>query len=204
MECVLLASRAVEIRKLSALVAVLFSLLALGLFSAPAYADDTTINIPHSCQPGGNVLVPAASPLTIVSGWTMSTRGNTEAFANAATGIMTVNGQLVSATKSDVFHPGVADIHPDGNADDAWRVQWSFTTTSPGLGQSVVVTWNILLARDVADHELGSGRPTILSAGLLFQPPLPARSPAPDAIHGAGSISSTRPSPLGLGLWTRR
>jgi hypothetical protein len=101
----------------------------------------------------------------------MSTRGNTQAFANAATGIMTVNGQPVTATKSDVFHPGVPDTHPDGNADDAWRVLWSFATTSPSLGQSMVVTWNILLARDVADHELGSGQPTILSAGLLFQPP---------------------------------
>ena len=169
MEGVSFLSRAAEIRKLSPLPAVLFSLLAVGVFSTPVYADGTTVRIPRGCL-GGPVPVPAASPVTFVSGWTMSTRGNTQAFANAATGMMTVNGQAVTATKSDVFHPG-ADIHSDGNADDAWRVQWSFTTTAPALGQSMLVTWNILLAHDVADHELGSGQPTILAAGLLFQRP---------------------------------
>jgi len=158
-----------EVRKVSYLVALLFSFLALGLLSAPVFAAGTTVNIPHGCL-GGSVSVPAASPLTIVSGWTMSTRGNTQAFANAATGIMTVNGQAVTPMKSEVFQL-FADIHPDGNADDAWRVQWSFATTSPARGQSMVVTFNIVLAYPVADHELGPGQPAILPAGPLFPNP---------------------------------
>jgi hypothetical protein len=100
----------------------------------------------------------------------MSTRGNTQAFANAATGIMTVNGQAVTPIKSDVYQP-FADIHPDGNADDAWRVQWSFATTAPPRGQSMVVTFIIVLARPVADHELGPGQPGIIPAGPLFPSP---------------------------------
>lgn len=156
-----------EARKISGLVALLFSLLALCVFATPAYADGTTINIPHQC---GTVSLPAASPLTIVSGWTMSTRGNTEAFANAATGVMTINGQAVSPVKSEVYQPR-PDDHPDGNADDPWRVQWSFATTAPPQGASMVVTFEITLDHAVADHELGSGRPIILPAGPLFAHP---------------------------------
>jgi hypothetical protein len=100
----------------------------------------------------------------------MSTRGNTQAFANAATGIMTVDGQAVTLVKSDVYQLS-ADIHPDGNADDPWRVQWSFATTAPAQGQSMVVTFNITLARAVADHELGPGQPGILPAGPLSPNP---------------------------------
>lgn len=155
------------LRNLSRLVALLFSLLGLGLLSAPAYAAGTTINIPHQC---GSVSVPAASPLTIVSGWTMSTRGNTQAFANAATGVMTINGQLVTPTKSEVYQPH-PDGQPDGNADDAWRVQWSFATSAPAQGQSMIVTFDITLAYPVADHETGPGQPTILPAGSLFPSP---------------------------------
>lgn len=145
---------------------MLFSLLALCVLAAPAYADGTTINIPHQC---GSVSLPAATPLTIVSGWTMSTRGNTQAFANAATGVMTINGQAVSPVESDVFQPR-PDNHPDGNADDPWRVQWTFTTTVPAQGQSMVVAFYITLAYPVADHETGPGQPMILPAGPVTSP----------------------------------
>lgn len=155
-----------EARKISRFVALLSSLLALCVFAAPAYADGTTINIPHQC---GTVSLPAASPLTIVSGWTMSTRGNTQAFANAATGVMTINGQAVSPVKSEVYQPR-PDNHPDGNADDPWRVQWSFATTVPTQGQTMVVTFYISLAYPVADHELGPGQPIILPAGPVTNP----------------------------------
>jgi hypothetical protein len=158
-----------EVRKVSGLVAFLFSLLALGLLSAPVFADGTTVGIPGGCR-GGSVSVPAGSPLTIASGWTMSTRGNTQAFANAATGIMTINGQPVTPVKSEVFQ-AFPDIHPDGNADDGWRVRWTFATTAPALGQSMIVTFTIVLARPVADHELGPGQPVILPAGPLFPNP---------------------------------
>ncbi len=156
-----------EARKIKRFVALLFSLVALCIFAAPAYAAGTTLNIPHQC---GSVSLPAATPLTIVSGWTMSTRGNTQAFANAATGEMTINGQPLSPVKSDVFRPG-SDNHPDGNADDPWRVQWSFATTVPMQGQSMLVTFEITLAYPVADHEGGPGQPVILPAGPLFQNP---------------------------------
>ena len=156
-----------EARKISRCVALLLSLAALCVFAAPVYADGTTINIPHQC---GSVSLPAASPLTIVSGWTMSTRGNTQAFANAATGLMTINGQAVAPVKSEVFQQR-PDNHPDGNADDPWRVQWSFATTAPLKGASMVVTFEITLAHAVADHELGSGQPTILPEGPLFPNP---------------------------------
>lgn len=159
-----------EARKISRCVAFPLSLLALCLFAAPVYATGTTINIPHQCRGGLSVSLPAGSPLTIVSGWTMSTRGNTQAFANAATGVMTINGQAVSPVKSDVFQQR-PDNHPDGNADDPWRVQWSFATTGPQQGASMLVTFQILLARAVADHETGSGQPSILPAGPLSPNP---------------------------------
>ena len=158
-----------NVRKLMRLVASLTGLLGLAMYSVPAHADDPTVNIPHSCQ-GGVALVPSASPLTIVSKWTMSTRGNTQAFANSASGIMTINGQPVAAVKSEVIQ-AFADAHPDGNADDGWRVQWTFATTSPAQGQSIVVTFQIVLAFAVADHELGPGQPIILPAGPLFPNP---------------------------------
>jgi len=158
-----------DVRKFSRLVALLFSLLAVGLLSAPVFGDGTTVGIPGGCR-GGSVSVPAGSPLTLASGWTMSTRGNTQAFANAATGILTVNGQTVTPIKSDVFQAS-ADIHPDGNADDAWRVRWLFATTAPSLGESMVVTFNIELDHPVADHEFGPGQPVILPEGPLFANP---------------------------------
>jgi len=33
----------------------------------------------------------------------MATRGNTQAFANAATGVMTIDGQTVTPVESEVF-----------------------------------------------------------------------------------------------------
>jgi len=146
------------------LMAPVFGLLAFVLLSTVAYADDPTVRIPGGC-PGRSVAVPAGSSLTLVSGWTMATRGNTQAFANAATGVMTINGQPVTPVQSEVF-PIPFDTEPF----DAWRVQWSFTTTAPGVGQSMVVTFTIVLARGVADHEFGIGQPAIIPAGQLFPP----------------------------------
>jgi hypothetical protein len=147
------------------LIALLFGLLAGILLSTAAYADDPTVRIPFGCR-GGSVSVPAGSSLTLVSGWTMATRGNTQAFANAATGVMTINGQSVTPVQSDVFA-----IPVDTEPLDGWRVQWSFTTTAPSAGQSMVVTFTIVLARAVADHELGIGKPGIIPAGPLFPQP---------------------------------
>jgi hypothetical protein len=146
------------------LIVLVLGLLVLGLASTAAYADDPTVRIPGGC-PGRNVSVPAGSSLTLVSGWTMATRGNTQAFANAATGVMTINGQSVTPVQSDVL-PLPFDTEPL----DAWRVQWSYTTTAPAAGQSMVVTFTIVLARAVADHELGIGQPIIIPAGQLFPP----------------------------------
>ena len=156
-----------KVGKLKRIVASLLSLPAIALLAAPVYADGTTVNIPHQC---GSVSVPATSPLTFVSGWTQSTRGNTQAFANAATGIMTVDGQQVTPTKSEVYQP-VPAIQPDGNADDPWHVQWSYATTAPAPGQITVVTFYITLAYPVADHEGGPGQPFIWPAGPLFPNP---------------------------------
>jgi hypothetical protein len=146
------------------LIALVFGLLVLVLLSTAAYADDPTVRIPGGC-PGGSVSVPAGSSLTLVSGWAMATRGNTQAFANAATGVMTINGQSVAPVQSDVF-PLPVDTEPL----DGWRVQWSFTITAPSAGQSLVVTFTIVLARAVADHEFGIGKPIIIPAGQMFLP----------------------------------
>ncbi len=144
--------------------ALVFGLLASGLVSTAAYADDPIVPI-VGCFVAGGVSVPAGSQVTFRAGWTMATRGNTQAFANSATGVMTVDGQSVMPVQSDVF-PLPVDTEPL----DAWRVQWSFTTTAPAAGQSMVVTFTIVLARAVADHELGIGQPIIIPAGQLFPP----------------------------------
>jgi hypothetical protein len=147
------------------LLALVFGLLVVGVLSTAAYADDPVVRIPGGCH-GGSVSVPAGSPVTLVSGWTMATRGNTQAFANAATGVMTINGESVTSVQSEVF-----SIPVDTEPLDAWRVQWSFATAAPAAGQSMVVTFTIVLARAVADHEFGIGRPVIIPAGPLFPQP---------------------------------
>jgi hypothetical protein len=147
------------------LIVLVIGLLALGLFSTAANADDPVVRIPGGCH-GGSVSVPAGSPVTLLSGWTRATRGNTQAFANAATGVMTIDGQSVTPVQSDVF-PVPVDFEPL----DVWRVQWSFAASAPAAGQSMVVTFTIVLARAVADHEFGIGRPVIIPAGPLFPQP---------------------------------
>jgi len=146
------------------LMALVFGLLVSGLGSTVAYADDPIVPI-VGCFVKGGVSVPAGSQVTFRAGWTMATRGNTQAFANAATGVMTVDGQSVTPVQSEVF-PLPFDTEPL----DAWRVQWSDTTTAPAAGQSMVVTFTIVLARAVADHEGGIGKPSIIPAGQLFPP----------------------------------
>lgn len=151
--------------KLRPLFVPMLALLLLAMLSTTANADGTTVRIPNGCHGATATAVPAGSPVTIVSGWTMATRGNTQAFANAATGVMTIDGQPVSPTQSEVFA-----IPKDFEPLDAWRVQWSYTTTAPALGQTMVVTFTIVLSRDVVDHELGIGQPSILPAGQLYPP----------------------------------
>jgi hypothetical protein len=155
---------AMGVRSLRVLVLV-FGLLALGLLSTAAYADDPIVSIFGCVRAGGSVSVSAGSPVTFTGGWTMATRGNTQAFANAAAGVMTINGQSVTPVQSEVF-PLPVDFEPL----DLWRVQWSHATTAPAAGQSMVVTFTIVLARDVADHEGGIGKPIIIPAGRLFPP----------------------------------
>jgi hypothetical protein len=147
------------------LIVLLSGLLAFGLLSTAVYADDPTVRIPGGC-PGGKASVPAGSSLTLVSGWAMATRGNTQDFANAATGVMTINGQSVTPVQSDVF-----PLPIDSEPLDGWRVQWSYTTVAPAVGESMVVTFTIVLARAVADHEFGIGKPAIIPAGQMFSPP---------------------------------
>jgi hypothetical protein len=148
-------------------IVVAVGILSIALLSVTAYADDPTVPIPGCFRMGG-VSVPAGAPVTFLIGWTMSTRGNTQSFANAASALMTVDGQAVTPSESDVFQ-NRPDTHPDGNADDPWRVQWTYATTAPAqAGQTMVVTANLLLSRQVADHELGSGQPIFLGPGLLF------------------------------------
>ena len=115
------------------LMALVFGLSASGLLSTAAYAGDPIVPI-VGCFVAGGVSVPAGSQVTFRAGWTIATRGNTQAFANAATGIMTVDGAAVTSVQSDVF-PVIGAAEPL----DAWRVQWSFTTTAPAAGQSMVV-----------------------------------------------------------------
>jgi hypothetical protein len=95
----------------------------------------------------------------------MATRGNTQAFANAATGVMTINGQSVRPVQSDVF-PVPVDFEPL----DAWRVQWSFATTAPAVGQSMLVTFTIVLAACGRRPRVRNWPAGHHSGGPLFQP----------------------------------
>jgi len=155
---------AMGLRRFGSSIALAFGFLAVGLVSTPAYADDPTVSI-VGCFVAGGVSVPAGSSVTFKGGWAMATRGNTQAFANAATGVMTVDGLAVTPTKSEVF-----PLPVDSEPLDGWRVSWSYTTTAPAAGQIMVVTFTIVLARDVADHEGGIGKPSILPAGQMFPP----------------------------------
>ena len=118
-----------------------------------------------------NISVAAGSPVTFVAGWGMSNRGNLIDFIHAATATMTVDGQPVTPTETE---PSLID--PVDN--DTWKVSWTYDTVAPAAGQTMVVTFNIVLAHDVADHSLvefglaGPGQPAIIPAGPIFTPDL--------------------------------
>src|SRR3989442_15222915 len=94
--------RVMEVRKFSRLVALLFSLLAVGLLSPPVFADGTTVGIPGGGR-GGSVSVPGGGPLRLAPGWAMGPRGNPQTFPQAGTGIISVNGQAVERRQVGVL-----------------------------------------------------------------------------------------------------
>jgi hypothetical protein len=158
--------------KLRRLLALLFALLPIGLLAAPAYAGDPVIRLVQcNFQLDHNISVAAGSPITLSAGQVMSNRGNLIAFINAATVTMTVDGQAVTPTESEPFLVDPVD-------NDTWRVNWTYDTIAPAVDQTMVVTFNIVLAHQVVDHtpiELGlamPGKPAIIPAGPFFTPDL--------------------------------
>ncbi len=157
---------------LGRLLALLVALLAVGLQAATAYADDPRISLIRCNFPlNHNVSVAAGSPITLATGWGMTTRGNLVDFIHAATVTMTVDGQAVTTTRAE---PVLVD--PVDN--DGWLVFWTFSTVAPAAGQTMVVTFNIVLAHQVVDHSLiefglaGPGQPAIIPPGPIFTPDL--------------------------------
>jgi hypothetical protein len=158
--------------KLRRLLALLLALLPIGLLASSARADDPVIRLVQCSFPlHHNISVSAGSPITLLTGWAMSNRGNLIDFLNAATVTMTVNGQAVTPTESE-------PVLVDPLDNDIWRVNWTYDTVAPAAGQTVVVTFNIVLAHQVADHSLiefsltGPGMPAIIPAGPIFTPDL--------------------------------
>jgi hypothetical protein len=158
--------------KLRRLLALLLAVLPIGLMAAPAHADDPVIQMVRCNFPlNHNISVAAGSPITLVTGWGMSNRGNLTDFINAATVTMTVDGQAVTPTETEPILIDTVD-------NDTWKVSWTYNTVAPPAGQTMVVTFNIVLAHQVADHSLiefgltGSGKPAIIPAGPIFTPDL--------------------------------
>jgi hypothetical protein len=62
--------------------------------------------------------------------------------------------------------------------NDTWKVSWTYDTVAPPVGQTMVVTSNIVLSHQVADHSLiefglaGPGAPAMIPAGPVFTPDL--------------------------------
>jgi len=157
---------------LGRLLALLVALLAVGLQAATAYADDPRISLIRCNFPlNHNVSVAAGSPITLATGWGMTTRGNLIDFIHAATVTMTVDGQAVTPTEGEPFLVDSVD-------NDGWLVFWTFSTVAPAAGQTMVVTFNIVLDHQVVDHTLiefglaGPGRPAIILPGPIFAPDL--------------------------------
>jgi hypothetical protein len=154
------------------LLALLVALLPVGLLATTAHADDPRISLIHcNFALNHNVPVAAGSPITLATGWGMTTRGNLIDFIHAATVSMTVDGQAVTPTEGE-------PVLVDSVDNDGWLVSWTFSTVAPATGQTMVVTFNIVLAHDVVDHSLiefglaGPGQPAIIPAGPLFTPDL--------------------------------
>jgi hypothetical protein len=153
--------------KLRRLLALVIALIPIGLQVTPAYADTVIRLVPCNFPQHHNTSVVAGSPITLLTGWAMSNRGNLIDFIHAATVTMTVNGQAVTPTASEAVL-----IDPVDN--DTWRVTWTYTTVAPAAGQTTVVTFNLVLAHQVVDHELiefglaGPGKPAIIPAGPLY------------------------------------
>jgi len=154
------------------LLALLVALLPVGLLATTAHADDPRISLIKCNFPlDHNVSVAAGSPITLATGWGMSNRGNLIDFIHAATVTMTVDGQAVTPTEGQ-------PVLIDSVDNDGWLVSWTFNTVAPAAGQTMVVTFNIVLDHQVVDHSLiefglaGPGRPATIPAGPLFTPDL--------------------------------
>jgi len=154
------------------LLALLVALLPVGLLATTAHADDPRISLIRcNFALHHNVPVAAGSPITLAAGWGMTTRGNLIDFIHAATVTMTVDGQAVTPTQTE-------PILIDSVDNDTWLVSWTFSTVAPAVGQTMVVTFNIVLAHEVVDHSLiefglaGPGQPAIIPPGPVFTPDL--------------------------------
>ncbi len=146
----------------------------LALTPATAAADDPTVRMVQCAFPmHHNTSVVAGSTLRLVIGWGMSTRGNLEDFVRAATVTFTIDGQDVTPTQSDLLPPPSAQ--PTG--EDIWRVTWSYTTTAPAVGHTMLWTTGLTLSRPVTDHtaqefgDSGPGQPG-KDAGTVWDPNL--------------------------------
>src|SRR5260370_18744696 len=154
------------------LLAVLVALLPVGLLATTAHADDPRISLINcNFHLHHNVSVAAGSPITLATGWGMTTRGNLVDFIHAATVTMTIDGQAVTTTRAQ-------PVLVDSVDNDGWLVFWTFSTVALAAGQTMVVTFNIVLAHQVVDHSLfkfglpGPGQPAILPPGPIFAPAL--------------------------------
>jgi hypothetical protein len=160
-------------RVLPRLLALIAMVSPLALMPTNVAADDPIVRmIPCAFPMHHNTTVPAGSTLTLVIGWAMSTRGNLEDFVRAATVTFTINGQAVTPMQSDI-----APVSPDqATGEDIWIVRWSYTTTAPAAGQTMVWTTGLTLSRAITDHELQElglappGEPGKIAAGTVWDP----------------------------------
>jgi hypothetical protein len=144
----------------------------LALMPTNVAADDPIVRMIPCASSNHQTPIPAGSTLTLVIGWSMSTRGNLEDFVRAAVVTFTINGQVVTPTQSDIVP--ASTTQPSG--EDFWHVSWSYNTTAPPAGQTMVWTTGLTLSRAVTDHEAQEfglappGEPGKIPAGTFWDP----------------------------------
>jgi hypothetical protein len=90
---------------------------------------------------------------------------------HAATVTMSVDGQVVTPTQTE-------PILIDSVDNDNWLVFWTYSTVAPAAGQTMIVTFKIVVDHQVVDHSLvefglaGPGQPAIIPTGPIFTPDL--------------------------------
>jgi hypothetical protein len=139
--------------------AVAVTVAAALVAAASAQADTANVNPYFGCN-GGARSVAAGSTIVIRIGWSTSNRGLSQAFVNADTTVLSVNGSSVDNTEA--YRAGPAE-----QADGSWITWFAYPTgITLQSGQSLTFSYDDVVSHPVTDGE------GFVGPGSIFGGPL--------------------------------